>query len=398
LRFHFNFFIALAIIALPLTSFSTDSCENLFANKTISQRAINLFVQDKPANPVETKYFGFVTRFERDADGSIFSKIGYYVFDFVPHKLGYLITLDRNFSFTPLKGMEENLLNKPFSKLTKAATGKEKKMGVLIKLPLIALLTVSGWKYFDQNVFWPTAEREATQQIFTETERNASYYDHLIDTDLRFENIKNFRDKGSNIQNYVRNPKVNARVLAYGLKRSYTDYYEAFSHVDQPYKLTLQDNIELFGSNQLFQHLNFFFENGVKQYKGTYVPPKYLGPLSDKQKNTLFNLTHLLYTKYLLIDVLYSNGADVSELLKQNEMAKDIYNNNYSQQLRSLYNHHKISKDQLIYYTQEDAQDGYYMSLFQTLHITNLQFVNGHYINKPLTLEDLRKSRLATLE
>jgi hypothetical protein len=396
------------VTSISTPSFSKNTCAELFENNSTIQKITNLIIKDAASNPPVTKYWGLLTKSQntRPPEG-FFAKAGYYAFDFIPNKLGHLITLNKEYSFTPFQAVDEILFDKPTRIASQKLTGKKKELGILLKIPLITMLSISSWHFIDQNIFWPMAETRVTQQILNNTEKNASYYDQLIATDFRFKDIKSLEAKnkapevrydGKNTDSYIESPKINARFLAYGLEQSYENYFKIYSHTKNPGALTLEENINLFGSNPLFEHLSFFFENGVKQFEGTYVPPKFQGPLSDAQKNDLFNLTHLLYAKYLIIDVMFDQKTDLPKLLTKNALAHDIYNDPYTQTLIKLYKHGKITRAQLIFDIQEDAHNAYYMSLFKTLHIVNLKYENGVYTSEPLTLQDLRESRVSEIQ
>ena len=339
-------------------SHSKPLCEKLFQNQTPLQKVGGLFLKDPISNPLPTKLLGFAT-----------------------------LTLNKNFRFTPFKALDDNLLKKPTHFVTEKIGGKKKELGALIKIPLIILLSVTAWKNFDEHIFLPEVEARMTEQIANHIEKNSPYYDKLIETDYRFKDIKQSK---SSI--------ADSRLQAFGLKRAYEDYFRTYMGAPLPKDLTLQDNIEMFGSNPLFSHLNFFFENGIKQYEGTYVPSQHQGPLSDEQKKKLFDLTHLLYAKYLVIDLMFENDTDSANLIERNLLARDVFENEHSQKLISLHKENKISKEELIYYMQEDAHHVYYMTLFETLHIVNLKSEKNLYTKDPLTLSDLRNSRLSNLQ
>lgn len=399
--------LSLLIIAFSSQTFAAPTCQDLFKSKTRTEKVISLFIKDAPENPAPTKLAGFATKIAAQKEKSWFFKSVDYAFDFIPNKLGHLLTLNRSYSFTPFKAIDEWVFDKPTHFVSQKTTGKKKELGILVKLPLLIMMSTAAWNAFDQKVFWPTAEREAAQQILRTTEQQASYLDKLIDTDFKFKQIKEQRNhdlksvvpmvyNGKNLEQYIETPAVRARFLALGLRQEYQQYFEVYKeHTKESGILSLEQNEALFAGSKLFSHLDFFFE-GVKPVKGSYVAPQHLGPLSDQQKQKLYNLTHLLYAKYVTIDVLLNTNAQA--LTQKSLLARDIYNDPYTKELYQLHRQNRITKEQLKYYMEEDAYHTYYMSIFETLHIVNFKYENGKYTQEALTLNDLRQSRLESLK
>lgn len=386
-KFHFKFIaIILAFSLVTQTSYAQNTCEGLFTpKKTFVQRAAKfltefLIVRDAPEVPAPTKLLGFATEIQEAASPGRLAKIKYYVFDFIPNKLGHLITLDRNYRFTPVKAIDQ-VVDKPFGYVTKKTLNKKKELGLIPKLPLWIPLSIFGWFAFDSHVVAPIKE----WRIESISEKRGPVYDYLIENDFRYEDIKNVKQADLR------------RVNAYHLTEFFDTYYENYSK-ENPYSLTLQENLNKFGTSPLFAHLGFFIENGVKNYEGTRIDPQYLGPMSDGQMKMLFDLTHILYAKYQIIDSIFIKDTNVQVLLNENAMARNLYNNGYTQELITLYVDHKITKKKLIYYLQEDAHNVYYQSIFITLHIENLQKVDGVYIDQPITINVLRNDRLEEIK
>lgn len=272
---------------------------------------------------------------------------------------------------------------------------KKKYLKIAITVPLAAVVSSFAWKKIDEDYFWPKAESKITSQILVESERNSALYDNLIQNDFRFRKIKLITLDPEVLKEDPRlTLEKQKRMLAYNLQQSYSNYYLKYRKV-KPGQLTLKENLELFGEDPLFKHLNFFFENGIKQYEGTIVDPKYQGPLSDAQKNKLFQLTHELYTKYILIDLAFNKNNQ--QVLSESNIAKSILNDPYTQELLQLQQENKITNPELIYLLQEDAYNRYYMAIFETLNIVNLKSENGKYTNEPITLESLRAERLSSI-
>lgn len=405
-----TFLSFLLVITLSTAAFSAPKCSKLFDTRSRLQKAATLFIKDAPTHVLETKRLGFATKISSNHDKSKIFKAIEYTFDFIPNQLGHLITLDRSFTFTPFKAIDEWTLDKPAHFVSQKISGKKKELGFLSKLPIWVMMSVATWNVIDQKIFWPAAEKEASERILEITNTQSAYFDKLIDTDFKFRQIKQQRDEtlplakpleynGKNLESYIETPVVRSRFLAYGLKQEYSKYFETYREQTQRNGvLSLKQNQEVFGTNPLFAHLDFFFGPEAKHAPGSYVAPQHRGPITDKQKEKLYNLTHLLYAKYITLEIMLNTKTDIQTLIKKSALARDIYNDPYTQELYKLRNQGRITQEELKYFLEEDAYFKYYMSIFETLHITNFKEVNGNYTNEPLTLNDLRTSRLESLK
>lgn len=286
--------------------------------------------------------------------------------------------------------------HKSFAQLT---SHKSRYLGLAIKIPLAIAISGIVWQQIDQKFLMPKQESAVAAETINISEKNAAYFNQLIDQDFRFLSIKEstFDPGAVALDPRLKSISIQKRLKAYNLQKSYMDYYLEYSKIKNSKDLSLEDEESEFGSNPLFAHLNFFFENGVTQYPGAYVALQNQGPINDIKKKKLFELTHEMYNEYLAAEVLIY-AKDQKNFIQQSPLAKSIYNDPYTQKLLVLYKEKIMSKDQLLYFIQEDIQDAYYFSLFDTLKITNFKSKDGKYTNEPLTLNDLRDSRIAILQ
>lgn len=409
--------VFLVFSSIDVAHGSPKTCESLF-NPSFSKRVISkvpsLFIRDADVNPPPTKLFGFATQFTPRERRTFLSRAGYYTFDYIPEKLGFLVTLNRNYTFTPFKAIDEVIFDKPTRALTQRSLGKRKELGILVKLPLIVALSTVIWKNVDQHIFWPTAEKLATVQILEHTNRNANFYDQLIKSDFRYEGIKEQLQQDlaqsttspmptrsidqmnkNELNRYIETqPHVKARILAYGKAKLFENYYAEYAEIKNPEQMTATEQQIRFGHNPLFQHLNVFIERGVWQADGAYVAPEHRGPVSEGQIIQMFNLTHLLYFKYQVIDMIFTDQIQLNTTSQtQKQMAQDIVQDPYTQELLKLFRADKITSQQLVYFLQEDAYFSYNLSLFNVLNIVEFNPLT----QAPLTLNDLRQDRLNSL-
>lgn len=279
---------------------------------------------------------------------------------------------------------------------------KSRYIKLAVAIPLSIAVSSFIWKTVDENYFWPKAEANVTSQIISKTETQKNYLDDLIENDFRFRRIKE-ADLDMDVikmDSRLNSLQTQKRMAAFIHARNYTTYYVQIYKIKAPLHLTLEQNREQFGAHPLFQHLNFFFDNGVQKYEGTRVEDKYLGPLSDAQQNRLFSLTHELYLQYALIDLAYKK-QDPSAATNS-DLIKTLSADPYTQKLQSFKDSGKISPDKFVYYLQEDAYNNYYIEMFNVMHIVNLKSTGQ--INAPksytadaITLNDLRESRIKTI-
>ena len=410
-----RFIITALLLIVSSNVTAAPTCQSLF-QPTLTQRLIrgipNLIIRNAEANPTETRLLGLATRITPKERPTLFSKAGYYAFDYIPEKLGYLITLDRNYTFTPFKAIDEWVFDRPTRAISKGLIGKKKELGLLTKLPLVVLFSTMVWKNIDQHYFWPAAEKQATVQVLEHTTRNANYYDQIIRSDFRFEEIKikkeealrqnpestlptDFKNLEKDQLNAIieSNPTVKARVLAYGKLQIFESYYRQFDQIENPRLLTATDQQILFGQHPLFQHLNVFLKKEFGQ-PGASLASQNSRPLSEAQINQMYHLTHLLYFKYKVLDLIFTDQINSdSTTQSQRQMAQDIVRDSYTQELLKIHRSGAITSQQLVYFLQEDAYFAYNLSLFNVLNIVELNPVT----NAPFTLNDLRQDRLNSL-
>lgn len=264
---------------------------------------------------------------------------------------------------------------------------KKKYLRLAITIPLSTAIGIIAWQKIDEHFFWPKVESQMTLQALEVTENHRKMYDDLIAYDFRFKKINStpVDAEAVKINPKLSSPDVQKRVLAFNLQQSYLNYYQKYHEIKHPSQLTLEQNTEKFGEHPLFKHLNFFFANGVQKYPGATVDDKNIGALTDKQKNTLFMLTHELYAKYALIDLAFNQRNQ--RVLENSEEIKSILSDPYTQKLLELEKDQKINRTELVYFLQEDAYHAYYFLIFESLHI-----------HEQTQLSDLRAERLSTFQ
>jgi len=248
-----------------------------------------------------------------------------------------------------------------------------------LRLALIVTSSVSlvilAWQKIEEEIFWPKMESKVALQSLDVTERNQKTYNDLLAYDFRFKDINSakFDLEASKIDPKLSSLESQKRIRVYNLQQGYLNYYQKYQYIPHPSQLTLEQNVEKFGADPLFSHLNYFLEGG-NQGKAP----------SDQQKNQLFMLTHKLYTQYALIDLAFAQRNH--EVLNKSEEIRTILKEPYTKQLLELEKQNKINRTQLVYFLQEDAYHSYYFSIFETLDIKEV-----------ITLNDLREDRTSSL-
>ncbi|MNT16949.1 hypothetical protein D3C72_1520760 [compost metagenome] len=226
-----------------------------------------------------------------------------------------------------------------------------------------------------------------------EISSNAQAYEHSIQTDYRYNKIKQALNKGEITHE-------EAQREAYLISLSYSSYFEyRASNKEAP---TLAGEMKLI-DHYLFVHLKKVITEGVEKLpleSGYRIPDSAAGPLKDGQKMELFANAHQRYLKYQIIQEMVADTPMWKEIRTSDQLKNivdAIVNDPFTKELVTLKEQGKINEGELQSYLQEDA---YWQNKFQdwnTLGITRLQNENGQFINQPLTLSDIRQEVLVEI-
>ena len=371
------------------------SCQNLFVTspvqnyiqQVVASKGLRLLVKDSKEISAETRWGGLL-RLRPDISMDKSWRLTRYLRYMVKTLPLVVFRIDPKgrFELKPLKAGYENLVVKPSNWISEKLTGQKKEPAFFARASVAMALSFLAWNHIDAR-YTEELQKHMVQNI----QQNESVYQHLINDDFRYRQIKADFDKG-------KISMQKAEQDAYWVELAYADYYKN-RDANLEKTPTLDGEMKLI-NHLLFKHLKPIIADGVKPQPGFIIPDNAVGPIREDQKMELFKINHILNLRYQLIPEMVNstplyesikNDPEISKLLSQS------FDSEFGQKLLILAGNKKISPERLSFYLQEDA---YWQARFQewaTINVIKLKKINGQYTNQPLAIRDIQSEILAEI-
>ncbi|MCB9082689.1 MAG: hypothetical protein H6624_00010 [Bdellovibrionaceae bacterium] len=354
-----------------------------------------VLTEGRPEDLAHIEYAGFLTRNAQYMAQGRIRRYFQNILQFVPRRL--IGTLrgeqgrvrgaflgDPTFSFTPWRGLHFVALDLPAAYFGGLKQGK-----LTIKRPTMLTSFLAGlavivplYMVFDAS-YIKGLENNRTEIVL----EHRGEYQRMIESDWRFNYIKDLRDAG-------RYTEQQAMEEAFNLQFAYNQYYSYRNAKDS--SLTVEEARGL-SEHLLFAHLQRLFSDGVREIPGFEVPNQALGPLKDQQIVEITSHNQLLYLKYQILDEIFllGKGSSLPQLLEASadlhRQHDSIVSDGFYQTVRRLEASGRITAETAKYLLQ---QDFWWQTRFAEWDVLGIKPLRGGESGQYTTLNDIRNGLL----